>query len=409
MILSAPWIVPITTPAIADGFIQIKGSGINYLGPQPLPATVETVQVLDRAIILPGLINAHTHLELSHLQGEWQQPRDLPEWLLRVVALQQQLSQTELEQLTVEAVQRGVEQSLQAGVTTVGDISRLCHLTRPLLTNGPLRVVSFGEVIGIGRRRHLIDDRLRIAADTRYNSPHLITGLSPHAPYSVEENGFKKVIYHAREHDLPVCTHLAETIEEIQFLQTGLGRFREMLETLGIWDERIPIPGITPIRWLCQMGLLGPDCLVAHGNYVDHEEIDLLCATGTSVAYCPRTHQHFQHEPYPLAELLGGGVNICLGTDSLASSPSLSILEEMINLHEQHPELPPELILQLGTINGARALGLAQQIGSLEPGKTADLAIFQLPDDEEFDTPADALLSGQCRLHQLYVAGEKIR
>jgi cytosine/adenosine deaminase-related metal-dependent hydrolase len=406
MMLAAKWILPITQPAIKDGAIVVRDGRIAEIGPRQ-SMSGEDIEDLGDCIIMPGLINAHTHLELGHLSCSIDQPGDLVEWLLRIVASQHDMSQDQLRERTENAVHRGAKASLASGVTTVGDVSRLCAVTRPLLRDGPLRVVSFGEVLGIGKGRLRVEERLRAAGDPRHDSDFLITALSPHAPYSIEADGIDRVVDHAREHDMRTCIHLAESVEEIQFLETGRGRFRELLEQIGVWDDLIPIPGHTPVRWMCELGALGPECVIAHGNYVDADEIDLLCATGTSVAYCPRTHSYFGHEHHPVLELMGGGVNVCVGTDSLASTPSLSVLEELIHVREQHAELPPEVILAMGTINGARALGLAHEIGSLEIGKQADLAIFRLAADP-LDRPEQALLSAESSLDRLYVAAERI-
>ncbi len=406
MLLAAKWILPITQPPIENGVIALQDQQIEALGARGEFPEAD-IEDLGEVILIPGLINAHTHLELSHLHGLIERPDNLVEWLLRILAYQQELSDDQLQQVTAQAVKKGVAESLDAGVTTVGDVSRFSDLTRPLLQSGPLRVVSFGEVLGIGTRRRLIEERLLIAADPKHDSEFLTTALSPHAPYSMEEKGIRQVVAHARDNGLRTCIHLAESVEEIQFLETGQGRFREMLEQIGVWDDSIQIPKTTPVRWMCEIGALGPECLIAHGNYLDDEEIDLLCATGTSVAYCPRTHSYFRHQPHPVMKLMGGGVNVCVGTDSLASNPSLSVLEELVHIREQHPELPPEVILAMGTINGARALGLAHKVGTLEPGKQADLAVFRC-DDYNGEHPEQALLTTPATLERLYIAGTPI-
>ncbi len=407
MLLAARWILPVTEPPIRDGIIAVEGRCIDavMLSHESDRGGAED---LGDVILVPGLINAHTHLELGPLPPAPDRPEDLVDWLLRVIASQHELKRETLSERTVTTVAEGVAASLAAGVTTVGDITRFSDLTRPILRSGPLGVVSFGEVLGIGKSRQQVGERLRLAADPQYDSECLSTALSPHAPYSIEAAGIERVVGHAREHDMRTCIHLAESVEEIQFLETGRGRFRELLERIGVWDDAIPIPRTTPVRWLCDLGALGPECVIAHGNYLDDEEIELLCATGTSVAYCPRTHDYFAHQRHPVVQLLGGGVNVCVGTDSLASNPSLSVLEELVFLREMHPELSPEVILAMGTINGARALGLAQRVGSLEPGKQADLAVFACG-DEHAGHPLQALLSGTATLQRLYIAGQRIR
>ena len=405
MLLAAKWILPVGAPPIEDGVIGLKEQTITAVGPRGDFSDAE-VEDLGDVIIMPGLINAHTHLEMGHLQGATGPPTDMVGWLLELMACRRDLSADERRERTAAAVQAGVRASLEAGVTTMGDISRSCDVTRPLLQAGPLRAVSFGEVIGIGQHHNRVEERLRRAADCKHDSEFLSTALSPHAPYSIDGAGIQRVVAHAREHDLRTCIHLAESVEEVQFLQTGQGRFREMLEQIGVWDDAITIPKTTPVRWVHELGALGPECLIAHGNYLDDEEINLLCATGTSVAYCPRTHSAFGHARHPLMELLGAGVNVCVGTDSLASNPSLSVLDELVHVHRQHPELPIDAVLAMGTVSAARALGLAHLVGSLEPGKQADLAVFRSAGDGN-QQPQEALLTGQAALERLYIAGER--
>ena len=186
-------------------------------------------------------------------------PKDLIDWLSQVIAHQKELTDSQLEELIGPAIREAVQSSLASGVTCIGDISRFCQLTRPLLCQGPLRVVSFGEVIGIGKRRHLVPDRLRSAADTTHQSRYLTTALSPHAPYSLEEDGVRQVVAQARSNRMRLAAHLAETEEELEFLRTGGGRFREFLEILDVWDDQVPVPRKTPIRWADSIDLLGPD------------------------------------------------------------------------------------------------------------------------------------------------------
>ena len=187
MILAAKWILPITQPPIKDGAIAVRDGRIEGIGPRQDFADADVEDLGDR-IIMPGLINAHTHLELGYLKGTIDRPGDLVEWLLRIVASQHDMSQDQLRERTEISVRTGVEESLAAGVTTVGDVSRFCALTRPLLCDGPLRVVSFGEVLGIGKGRLRVDRRLQAAGDRQHDSDFLITALSPHAPYSIEGN-----------------------------------------------------------------------------------------------------------------------------------------------------------------------------------------------------------------------------
>ncbi len=398
--LRARWVVPATAPTIEDGTIVFNDRIV------PTDEHTGPVEDLGDAIVVPGLINAHTHLELSYFERPLRQPADLPDWLLQIIGLQNNMVSADLERLTGVALRRGSAACLAAGVTTVGDITRLNHLTRPYLATGPLRVVSFGEVLGIGDRARLVPDRVRVAADRMHDSPTLHSALSPHAPYSISSEGVRTVVEAARAAGMRLCIHLAESREEHAFLIDGGGRFAEMLGIVGVNLEGFAPPHLSPVRWAAMLNLLGPDLLVAHGNYVDAEEIGLLCSSGTSVAYCPRTHAYFQHAPHPLIELLGAGVNVCLGTDSLASNPSLDLCEELRLVHDQHPDLSFDTLIALATINGAIALGLADHVGSLDIGKCADLAVFRCTTGVA--EPADAFLCGEVELVRLYIDGRPV-
>jgi cytosine/adenosine deaminase-related metal-dependent hydrolase len=405
MRLAAEWIVPISEPPIAQGVIEIQAGVIRRVGPRAdMPGEAEE---LGGAVVLPGLVNAHTHLELGHLAGFAEESSgDLPSWLRRVVA-RQRAQEPDQDRLVENAVRAGAAACLDAGVSTVGDISQRPRVSRQVLRSGPLHVVSFGEVLGMGRRRGLIASQLEAAADRGHDSPWLTAALSPHAPYSIEPQGVRQVAECARRHGMRLTMHLAESLEELQFLRDGAGPMLDMLESFGVLDEPLQPAGQTPVHWADSLGLLGPDCLIAHGNYLDNEEIDLLCALGASVVYCPLTHARFGHACHPLLELLGRGVNVCVGTDSLASNPSLELLPELMHIRRTFPELPPPTLLSLVTINGARALGLAHQIGSLQPGKRADLAVFTSPG--EGVSPAEQLVSRECKLLRLYINGERVR
>ena len=184
----------------------------------------------------------------------------------------------------------------------------------------------------------------------------------------------------------PLCIHLAETAEEEAFTRFRGGRFTEFLQEMGIWDEDIPTAGCTPVELCRATGVLGRQTIVAHGNYVSDTDITLIAESGSSVAYCPRTHHAFGHPPHPFSEMLRAGINVCIGTDSLASNPSLSILEELRFLHQRHPAVAAHDLIAMGTIRGAAALGWGDEVGSLTVGKAADLVVIPLEAAAEWDS-----------------------
>jgi cytosine/adenosine deaminase-related metal-dependent hydrolase len=205
---------------------------------------------------------------------------------------------------------------------------------------------------------------------------------------------------------LPLAVHLAESYEEMQLLREGAGPLRDLLESRGSFDERAFPGGKRPLDYL-RLLARALRALVVHGNYLDDEEIAFLAGNAEKMAlvYCPRTHAFFRHDRYPLEKMLAAGVTVALGTDSRASSPDLSLLAEMRFVAKQFPEIDRERVLALGTLDGARALGRANEIGSLEPGKIANLTVVALPDDAVGD-PRHLLLESGGHVTQTWFRGQ---
>jgi cytosine/adenosine deaminase-related metal-dependent hydrolase len=204
----------------------------------------------------------------------------------------------------------------------------------------------------------------------------------------------------------PIAFHLAESPEELQLLAAGGGPFRDLLESLGPWSPTAIPLGTRPMDYLRRLADARVRALVIHGNYLDPEEIALLAHARErmSVVYCPRTHAYFGHARHPLPRLLEAGAKVAVGTDSRASNPDLSVLEELRLVAREFPELPPETVLALGTLRGAEALGQADRIGSLVPGKFADLAIVALPDRDARD-PHELLFDSSLPVFKIMFRG----
>ena len=401
--IQARFVVPINGPVIENGAVVIRGDRIADVCPVREAPTENRVDYGD-AVILPGFVNAHTHLELTHLAGRVPPSTNFTDWLSRLMdAARDQPPNCENVQ---SAVRDGIAQSLRAGVTTVGDISRFPDWTRPVLASSPLSSVSFGEVVAIGTRRELLEERLSAALDQRYATDRLDIGVSPHAPYTVEPVGLKECALRARRENAPICIHVAETSEEEQFTLNGSGAFADYLKSLDTWDDSIPISGVRPIELLAGVGLLTRRTLLAHANYVSDRDIEAIAASGASVAFCPRTHHAFGHKPHRFREMLAAGINVCIGTDSLASNPSLSILDELRSLHRTHPDVPVETVLAMGTLNGNVALGRSGATGSLRAGSIADLAVIGL--DGGAKTAWTEVLTGESTPLAVWVGGYRV-
>lgn len=392
--LRARWVLPISAPPIEHGVVTLQGGRILAVGKQAEENT--KVEDLGEVILLPGFVNTHTHLEFSDLDNPLGQPDTaLPDWIRLVITSRKQ------QQYPQQVVRAGVEQSISAGVTTIGEIS-----TSPFAIQGPSpfpEVVSFQEVIGFSAARaDSVFAELQLRLEAAQDAHEV--GISPHAPYTVPPHLVERLVGLANAKQHPVAMHLAESREELQLLRDNSGPFRELLEERSMWDDSVFATKRTPLDYL-QLLANAPRSLVVHGNYLTSEEVKFIAGQPQmSVIYCPRTHAYFGHERYPLEEMLENGVHVALGTDSRASNPDLSLLEEMRYLQQAHPTLSPERVVTLGTLQGARALGLEHVVGSLEAGKFANL--ITLPCESSADHPFEALLHGEQSVTRTWIRGQ---
>jgi aminodeoxyfutalosine deaminase len=376
-LLCAVWVVPMVGPIIPDGAILIGEGRILDVGSRSELRSRHAdfeVRDLGDAVVLPGLVNAHTHLELSDCQCGPPPAGGFATWLVGMLR-RTRIGPEEMDRAVTRAVGIGIEQSLRFGITTVGDISRQCRLTRALLRESPLRVVSFGEVQAMAQRRGLLEERISIAAEESLAASRLKIGITPHAPYSVEPDGYRRCLETAKTRHLPLATHLAETKEEAAFLSSHSGPLRELWDRWLTWDDSVPKFSGGPIRLARELGLLDYPTLLAHVNYCDDDELSILAAGNASVAYCPRTHQFFGHPPHRWREMLDRGINVAVGTDSCASSPDLNLVDDLRLLHRLYPDEPVSLLWEMATVRAARAIGLGDA-GVIRLGVSADLVAF---------------------------------
>ena len=384
--IQARYVFPVEGEPIQDGSVTIEGPRIGWLGP-----TTERAGDMDlgNVAIIPGFVNAHTHLELAPMVGHRfpQGPIDELAWLRQVI--QQRRSRNE-ESLTTRAAEN-VRAAIQAGTTFVGDTTT-GGLSWVPIAEAPLRAVVFAEVIGLQRNRGLVTDAeaWRWLGSVRPDSQVAAcarVGLSPHAPYST--SGW--LYYKAAGSRLPLSTHLAEMPEELRLLEYRDGPMRHFLEDIGAWDDEWEPIGPRPADYVRRGELRKADWLIAHGTYLEPEDFWQLrpeAATEghrVAIAYCPRTHARFGHAPHPYRAMLERGVIVCLGTDSLASTESLSLLDEVRFLHGRDESLSGPLLLTMATLFGAWALRAETTTGSLKIGKSADLAIVALPNRDDAD------------------------
>ena len=384
--LKARYVFPVSETPIAGGVIAFDEEQILSVGHES-DAAGEAVD-LGNAAIIPGMVNAHTHLEFSHLNKPVGRPGiSLGEW---IATLTTALRCNENRQ--ADAARQGIAESSAAGVTALGEIAQP-DWAADVFQAATLDATVFLELIAPtddavdeklkSAHRHIASaDRTSNVADRAGWRP----GLSPHAPYSIHPRLLAEVAAISARHQVPLAFHLAESPEELKFLETASGPFRKLLEGLNKWEPQAHRRGRRPLDFL---RLMAPAhrSLVIHGNYLCDEEIAFISqnAKKMSVVYCPRTHRYFKHAAYPLKKLLDAGINVALGTDSRASSPDLNLLSDMRHVAHSYPDIEPAVVLRMGTIAGARALGMENESGTLEAGKTANLTVIPLPNRKTSD------------------------
>ncbi len=366
--LTARWIFPADQPPLPGGTITIWKDRIRAV----MAAGKQTADTdLGNVAILPGLVNAHTHLDLTDARGKIPPGPDFTQWLRGVIEHRRRQRAWE----AALAVEDGLREILQFGTTLVGDISS-DGASWDMLATSRTRAIVFREMLGLTAQK--AEQALVEAHQWLLNRPTTLTcaaGLSPHAPYSVRSCLFMA----ASLAGAPIAVHLAETKEESALLERRSGPFVPFLKEVGTWDpDGLAKDTQHVIGWLTRLW----PTLFVHGNYLPPE---VPIPPHATIVYCPRTHAAFGHPPHPFREFLKRGVRVVLGTDSLASNPDLDILAEARFVAARHPDLPGETLLRMITLDGAIALGWGEVAGSLTPGKWADFVVLPLPDREEHD------------------------
>ncbi len=359
--LTARWLFPVSGPPLPGGTLTIAGERI--VAVEPHGARRADLDLGDCAI-LPGLVNAHTHLDLTGMRGLAPPSPDFTGWLRQVIAHRRQRSAEQ----ALDDIRAGLAECIRTGTTLVGDISGNGSSWQAL-AGSPIRAVVFRELLG------LPEDRAAAALNgaREWLTDHVPTescrpGLSPHSPYSVRSSLFLAAATSA----VPVAVHLAESAAEQELLVLRRGPFVPFLRDLGVWAPDGLAEDIGHVVRL--LNGLSPTLLV-HGNYLPP---DTLIPENCTIVYCPRTHAAFGHPPHPFREFRTRGIRVALGTDSLASNLDLDLLAEARFLHHHHPDVAGEEILRIATLSGAEALGWADDTGSLEAGKSADLVVIPL-------------------------------
>jgi cytosine/adenosine deaminase-related metal-dependent hydrolase len=405
-IFAARWVLPITLPPIEDGAVAIQADRIISVGPAPeirskFPAV--PIKDLGDAAILPGLVNVHSHIELTAFRGRLEETH-FQSWISQLVRLKtERLNEDDL----LFSARLGCIEAMRAGITTLADTSEARSPLAALIESGQ-RGVIFQECFGPQTEQAEsslkgLDEKLdahakQLAGAGGEAQARIGLGISPHAPYSVSAKLYERAAQFAIDRHLDMAIHAAESADETSLLIDGSGSFGDSLLRRGI---NFDPPGCSTIKYFDRLGVLDAAPLLIHCVKVDHEDIGLIAEHRARVAHCPKSNAKFGQGIAPLLELQRAGVRVGLGTDSVASNNTADMIEEArfcSLLHRggrgERGLCPAEEMIRLMTIEGARVLDMEQEIGSLEPGKQADLIAINLKNANNIPNydPATAII-----------------
>ena len=411
MIVRSKYLLDSTGRAVEDAEIAVENGRIASIHrrsgdstPTDSPDSPDS-KVIDLGFtaILPGFVNAHTHLELTDAQALVQPQVRFTDWIREVVRVTGAWSDEDFD----ASLREGIKLSVESGTTLLGNICGGRGDVGAYSESG-MRITMFHEVIGFDPAvAKAAFGAMKERIDCMPSGEKMFIGISPHTPYTVSERLLRLCAGLAHSECMPLCIHLAETMGELEFLSNGTGEMLEFREEFGLWPEWKP-PRVSPVRYLHHLGFFEKPATLVHCNYVTEEDFDIIAMSGSSVVFCPRSHDYFGHRNHPFLNMLGHGITVALGTDSLISAPSLGILDEIKFLREDYVGIEPEVLLQVATVNGAKALGLPGEVGLLDPGSPADLVGIALPEGgiEGFDGPLDAAFSKTSKLIFSMAGGE---
>jgi aminodeoxyfutalosine deaminase len=373
----AAWVLPVAGPPLRNGWVDVRHGRVVAVGRGGAPATDE-VDLGDVAI-LPGLVNAHTHLELSYLRDQVPPASAFVSWIRGVMGARRQRPDAQSTEI-VEGVRAGIDEALRCGTALVGDISNTLVTFDPL-ARSPLGGVLFYELIRFNTDdpEALVGDACR-QIDALPSHERVRPSLAAHAPYSVAPRVFRAIRDAIdRRPVVPCSVHLSESPEEVEFLRSGGGPWRTLLEELGSWDPRWTPPGVSPVEFLDDAGFLDARVVAVHGVQMTASDLSRLAARDVTLVACPRSNQRTGAGTPPIADFYASGVRVAVGTDSLASTPDLNVFAELALMRAIAPEVPAASLLESATLEGARALGFDAEYGTIEPGKRARLLAVELP------------------------------
>ncbi len=371
----AEWVLPVAEAPIRGGWVAVEDGRIAAVSSTPTAGATD----LGSAVILPAVVNAHTHLELSYLRGVVPPSSRFLDWIAAIMAARRRYANPH-DPVIVAAARAGIEEARASGTGLIGDVTNTL-VTVPLLLEASMAARVFYELLGFNA-----DDpaarvfQARAAVGAHAAGGDVRCSVAPHAPYSVSPGLFAAIREDIESHPGDISTvHLGESPEEIEFLARGTGPWRDLLTTLGAWSDAWNAPGMSPVQYLAELGFLDSRVLAVHGVQFEGDDLARLRALGTTVVACPRSNRYVGVGDPPLEAFYAMGVKVAFGTDSLASVSDLNMFSELAQARRIAPRVPARTLLESATRFGAAALGFGDEFGTIEAGKRSALIAVRVP------------------------------
>jgi cytosine/adenosine deaminase-related metal-dependent hydrolase len=401
-ILRAKYVVPMAQPPIEDGAVVVGGDSIIAVGPtrEIRAAHAGDLKDLGEVVLSPGLINAHCHLDYSDLKDKVEWHGSFMEWLLKLVSLKKQRTEEQYR----AAIVAGLDQLRRSGTTTVVNVESFPQVIDHL-PESSLRIWWCLELIDFNRG--ISAEELARQAE-EFIAAHPVAwggfGLSPHAPYTASAALCRLAAQYTRARNIPLTTHLAESEEEDDMFRRGAGPMYDYFLRAG--RDMSDCKRIGPVQLMAECEVLGPSFLAVHANCLTPQDITLLKNSGSHIVHCPKSHRFFGRRTAWLPAFWQNNMNVCLGTDSLASNDTLDMFAEMQAVAREFPRLEAEQILRMATVCGGKALNLPDKLGMITPGAWADL--IAVPWDGVSSDPYEAVVFAERRVRFSMVGGKAV-
>lgn len=384
-VVRAAWICPITRPPIPNGWIAIDNGHVAGLGERLDEAPRGHIRDLGRVALLPGLVNAHTHLELSWLRGRVPPAATFVDWIKQLFITRGGRHERPDDPAVLEPARDAIRELRECGIAAVGDISNSLA-TVALLRESGLRGLVFHELLGFNLTHggRIEETRPARAAARAIGGDNVRVSVAAHACYSVSPEMFRAIREELDREPVRITSiHVGESASEMEFLEHGGGPWPAMLRWVGSWVEEWQPPRCGPVEFLNTLRFLDAKTLVVHGVQLSDDSLVRLRSLGCTLVTCPRSNQWVGVGVPPIERFYASGVPVAVGTDSLASVEDLNVFSELKTMRWLGPSIPARTLLESATLVGARALGLDDRLGSIETGKLAEIIAVDLPDRVE--------------------------